>query len=189
MEPSSAEQAKGKKLKREAATEEGVETSDRKSSDQNARMKGKKKASKLERKEGKTKHEGEEQHAQTMGSREEAEVADINEQDNSPGESSTAKLLANDDDKEGSSGVDPSGSAVLTEASFESLGLCEPLVKACNIAGWKTATRIQKEVLPYALQGRDVIGLAETGSGKTGQFSLLRKCFRISILTHPFRFF
>jgi len=55
--------------------------------------------------------------------------------------------------------------AVLTDATFESLGVVEAIVEACNASGWKTATRIQKEVLPYAFQGRDVIGLAETGSG------------------------
>lgn len=55
--------------------------------------------------------------------------------------------------------------AVVTNSTFESLGVCEPLCEACNTAGWTTATRIQKEVLPYAFQGRDVIGLAETGSG------------------------
>ena len=55
--------------------------------------------------------------------------------------------------------------AVVTNSTFESLGVCEPLCEACNTAGWMTATRIQREVLPYAFQGRDVIGLAETGSG------------------------
>ena len=56
-------------------------------------------------------------------------------------------------------------SAVVTTSTFASLGVCEPLCEACNKSGWSTATRIQKEVLPYAFQGRDVIGLAETGSG------------------------
>lgn len=37
---------------------------------------------------------------------------------------------------------------------------------------WKTPTKIQKEAIPVALQGSDVIGLAETGSGKTGAFAL-----------------
>jgi ATP-dependent RNA helicase DDX47/RRP3 len=61
---------------------------------------------------------------------------------------------------------------ILTETSFASLGVCEPLVDACNHLGWKSATRIQEKVLPDALSGRDIIGLAETGSGKTGAFCL-----------------
>ncbi|CAE7724507.1 DDX47 [Symbiodinium sp. CCMP2456] len=37
---------------------------------------------------------------------------------------------------------------------------------------WTKPTRIQQEAIPWALQGRDIIGLAETGSGKTGAFAL-----------------
>ncbi|CAE7399663.1 Ddx47 [Symbiodinium natans] len=37
---------------------------------------------------------------------------------------------------------------------------------------WAKPTRIQQEAIPWALQGRDIIGLAETGSGKTGAFAL-----------------
>ena len=61
---------------------------------------------------------------------------------------------------------------ILTDASFASLGLNETLQEACARLEWKSATRIQKAVLPEALVGRDVIGLAETGSGKTGAFCL-----------------
>ncbi len=68
--------------------------------------------------------------------------------------------------------VDENEMDILTETSFASLGVCEPLVDACNHLGWKGATRIQEKVLPDALSGRDIIGLAETGSGKTGAFCL-----------------
>lgn len=37
---------------------------------------------------------------------------------------------------------------------------------------WKSPTKIQLQAIPLALQGRDIIGLAETGSGKTGAFVL-----------------
>lgn len=63
-------------------------------------------------------------------------------------------------------------SDILTEVTFESLGVCSTLLEACNRLEWKTATKIQSQVLPEAFQGRDIIGLAETGSGKTGAFCL-----------------
>lgn len=59
---------------------------------------------------------------------------------------------------------------IITDVTFESLGVNEEICKAVKSLGWTFASRIQKETLPHALQGRDVIGLAETGSGKTGSF-------------------
>lgn len=56
--------------------------------------------------------------------------------------------------------------------SFESLGVTKVLCEAAAALGWKTASRIQAEALPQALAGRDIIGLAETGSGKTGAFAI-----------------
>ncbi|XP_037570792.1 probable ATP-dependent RNA helicase DDX47 [Dermacentor silvarum] len=56
--------------------------------------------------------------------------------------------------------------------TFKSLGVVDVLCEACEQLKWKTPTKIQRESIPLALQGRDVIGLAETGSGKTGSFAL-----------------
>jgi ATP-dependent RNA helicase DDX47/RRP3 len=56
--------------------------------------------------------------------------------------------------------------------TFTDLGIKQELTDACAELGWKKPTPIQKEAIPLALSGRDVIGLAETGSGKTGAFSL-----------------
>lgn len=56
--------------------------------------------------------------------------------------------------------------------SFKSLGVCEQLVEACENLGWKTPSKIQVEAIPHALEGKDLIGLAQTGSGKTGAFAL-----------------
>ncbi|XP_010922176.1 DEAD-box ATP-dependent RNA helicase 10 [Elaeis guineensis] len=58
------------------------------------------------------------------------------------------------------------------QKTFSGLGVCEQLVEACDNLGWKNPTKIQVEAIPHALEGRDVIGLAQTGSGKTGAFAL-----------------
>ncbi|XP_071911905.1 DEAD-box ATP-dependent RNA helicase 10-like isoform X2 [Coffea arabica] len=56
--------------------------------------------------------------------------------------------------------------------SFKELGVCSELVEACDNLGWKAPTRIQMEAIPHAIQGSDIIGLAQTGSGKTAAFAL-----------------
>ncbi|PVD37611.1 hypothetical protein C0Q70_00207 [Pomacea canaliculata] len=60
----------------------------------------------------------------------------------------------------------------VTAKSFLDLGVVDVLASACEQLKWKVPTKIQKEAIPVALSGRDVIGLAETGSGKTGAFAL-----------------
>jgi len=56
--------------------------------------------------------------------------------------------------------------------TFESLGIVDVLCQTCKDLGWKTPSKIQQEAIPVALEGNDIIGLAETGSGKTGAFCL-----------------
>lgn len=56
--------------------------------------------------------------------------------------------------------------------SFQDLGVIESLCEACDRLGYKAPTPIQTAAIPPALQGRDIIGLAETGSGKTAAFVL-----------------
>ncbi|KAL5473872.1 hypothetical protein EMCRGX_G028435, partial [Ephydatia muelleri] len=58
------------------------------------------------------------------------------------------------------------------QITFKSLGVCDVLCEACTALKWTAPTKIQREALPLAFEGRDVIGLAETGSGKTGAFAL-----------------
>ncbi|CAL5327349.1 unnamed protein product [Camellia sinensis] len=56
--------------------------------------------------------------------------------------------------------------------SFKDLGVCDQLIEACDNLGWKHPSKIQAEAIPHALEGKDLIGLAQTGSGKTGAFAL-----------------
>ncbi|KAI3646991.1 hypothetical protein MP228_007212 [Amoeboaphelidium protococcarum] len=59
-----------------------------------------------------------------------------------------------------------------TLKSFKDLKLIEQLVEACDKLGFKQPTEVQAESIPYALEGRDLIALAQTGSGKTAAFAL-----------------
>ncbi len=55
---------------------------------------------------------------------------------------------------------------------FEELGLAEPLVRAVRSEGYRTATPIQSKAIPAVLRGRDLMGCAQTGTGKTAAFAL-----------------
>ncbi|KAL2022852.1 hypothetical protein VTK56DRAFT_4383 [Thermocarpiscus australiensis] len=56
--------------------------------------------------------------------------------------------------------------------SFRDLGIVDSLCEACDRLGYKKPTPIQEQAIPLALQNRDIIGIAETGSGKTAAFAL-----------------
>ena len=59
-----------------------------------------------------------------------------------------------------------------TSLQFSELGLAEPILAAIRKLGFTHPTPIQAAVIPLALEGRDIIGLAQTGSGKTAAFAL-----------------
>ncbi|MCX7066823.1 MAG: DEAD/DEAH box helicase [Methylococcales bacterium] len=56
--------------------------------------------------------------------------------------------------------------------SFRDLALIEPLLKALDDVGYETPSPIQAQVIPFMLQGKDVLGQAQTGTGKTAAFAL-----------------
>ena len=55
---------------------------------------------------------------------------------------------------------------------FADLGLDEPILRAIADAGYTQPTAIQAGAIPMVLAGRDVIGIAQTGTGKTASFVL-----------------
>ena len=57
-------------------------------------------------------------------------------------------------------------------SAFSELGLSNPVLKAVEAAGYETPTPVQLEVIPHILSGHDVVGLAQTGTGKTAAFAL-----------------
>ena len=55
---------------------------------------------------------------------------------------------------------------------FSDLGLAEPLLRALETKGYADPTPIQQQAIPALLKGRDILGIAQTGTGKTAAFSL-----------------
>ena len=58
------------------------------------------------------------------------------------------------------------------QLTFQQLALSEPILKALNDVGYETPSPIQAETIPLLLSGRDVLGQAQTGTGKTAAFAL-----------------
>ena len=56
--------------------------------------------------------------------------------------------------------------------SFADMALKQPLLKALNVLGYELPTAIQAQTIPLLLEGRDVLGQAQTGTGKTAAFAL-----------------
>ena len=59
-----------------------------------------------------------------------------------------------------------------TLTQFTDLGLAKPLLKALADEGYDTPTPIQAQAIPGVMSGRDLLGIAQTGTGKTAAFAL-----------------
>ncbi|MGN3438944.1 DEAD/DEAH family ATP-dependent RNA helicase [Proteus penneri] len=59
-----------------------------------------------------------------------------------------------------------------TDMTFADLGLSAPILTALNDLGYEKPSPIQQQCIPFLLNGNDVLGMAQTGSGKTAAFSL-----------------
>ena len=55
---------------------------------------------------------------------------------------------------------------------FSDLGLAEPILRALEAKGYSDPTPIQQQAIPALLEGRDLLGIAQTGTGKTAAFAL-----------------
>ena len=60
----------------------------------------------------------------------------------------------------------------MEEARFEDLGLCPEIMKAVKNMGFEEASPIQAKAIPAMLEGKDIIGQAQTGTGKTAAFGI-----------------
>ena len=59
-----------------------------------------------------------------------------------------------------------------TIPAFRELGLSNSVLEALDDIGYETPSPIQAEMIPYVMEGRDVLGQAQTGTGKTAAFAL-----------------
>ena len=55
---------------------------------------------------------------------------------------------------------------------FHSLALAQPILSALESVGYQTPSPIQSQTIPHLLEGKDVLGMAQTGTGKTAAFAL-----------------
>ncbi|MBK7112336.1 MAG: DEAD/DEAH box helicase [Flavobacteriales bacterium] len=60
----------------------------------------------------------------------------------------------------------------MERTSFNDLGLIEPILKALETEGYTHPTPIQEQAIPHLIQGRDLLGCAQTGTGKTAAFAI-----------------
>ncbi len=60
----------------------------------------------------------------------------------------------------------------LSSSAFATLGLSAPILKALTATGYQTPTPIQLQAIPHVVAGRDLLGIAQTGTGKTAAFAL-----------------
>ena len=65
-----------------------------------------------------------------------------------------------------------SSSIPTSDLTFSDLGLPEPLLKSLSELGYETPSPIQAESIPHLLEGKDLLGQAQTGTGKTAAFVL-----------------
>ncbi len=79
---------------------------------------------------------------------------------------------ASDEDEEGPTAEDEALAEEAAKTTFADLGLSEPILRAVGEAGYLYPTPIQEQAIPVVLMGRDVLGVAQTGTGKTAGFTL-----------------
>ena len=60
----------------------------------------------------------------------------------------------------------------MTDVTFASLGVAEPILRALSAENYTNPTPIQAKAVPILLSGRDLLGIAQTGTGKTAAFGI-----------------
>jgi superfamily II DNA/RNA helicase len=106
------------------------------------------------------------------------EDADDRESEDEDAEDEDDSLVDSGDEDDGEADEEEAAAEAAAEAdaaprvTFADLGLSAPILQAVAEAGYVTPTPIQEAAIPIVLQGRDVLGCAQTGTGKTAGFTL-----------------
>jgi superfamily II DNA/RNA helicase len=103
---------------------------------------------------------------------EERSGAEDEEEDSSDDESDEDSDDDSDEDEDGPTEEDEALAEEAARTTFADLGLSEPILKAVTDSGYLYPTPIQAQAIPIVLMGRDVLGVAQTGTGKTAGFTL-----------------
>ena len=88
------------------------------------------------------------------------------------GPSEAAAVAGSAAQDEDDAAPEPEAEAAPALPTFEDLGLSDPILRAVLEKGYNTPTPIQSQAIPAVLAGRDVLGCAQTGTGKTAGFTL-----------------
>ncbi|THG33530.1 DEAD/DEAH box helicase [Naasia lichenicola] len=110
-----------------------------------------------------------------MPSSEHAEHDEASTSSESPQSDTPETTAVDSDSTESASAAAPSAAAPSADGdqlTFNDLGLSDSVLKALKDVGYETPSAIQAATIPPLLAGRDVIGLAQTGTGKTAAFAL-----------------
>jgi superfamily II DNA/RNA helicase len=100
----------------------------------------------------------------------EAAGGEDGDEDDAEEEASAAEDESEEDDEDDEE--EEAEEAAAPRVTFADLGLSEPILRAVAEAGYVTPTPIQEQAIPIVLMGRDVLGCAQTGTGKTAGFTL-----------------
>ncbi len=94
------------------------------------------------------------------------------DEDDEAEEDDTSDDESSDEDEDGPTEEDEQLAEEAAKTTFADLGLSEPILRAVAEAGYLYPTPIQEQAIPVVLMGRDVLGVAQTGTGKTAGFTL-----------------
>ncbi len=100
----------------------------------------------------------------------EAELGEVGAGEDVAAELAGIAFVSPDDAEAGNADMAAEPEAALPV--FAELGLSEPILRAIDEKGYKHPTPIQAQAIPAVLSGRDVMGVAQTGTGKTASFTL-----------------